>query len=531
LLIIQIYHCEWNVKGVKIMNRKETKLVPVMIGLLLGIFVASLDNTIVSTAMGTIVGDLGGLDQFVWVTSAYLVTEMAGMPIFGKLSDMYGRKRFFLFGIFIFLLGSILCGTAQTILQLSIYRAIQGIGGSALMPIAFTIIFDIFPPEKRGKMGGIFGAVFGLSSIFGPLLGAYITDHINWRWIFYINVPLGVIALVLISIYYKESKNHEKQTIDWWGATTLIASIVSLMFALEFGGNKYKWDSNIIIGLFSSFAIFFVAFLFIETKAKDPIISFNMFKKRLFATSNLVGLFYGGTFIVATIYIPLFIQGVLGGTATNSGLVLLPMMLGTTITAPLGGQLSSKTSYRNIMIGSILILALGIYLLTTLTSDTSRYIVTIYMIIVGLGTGASFSVLATAAMHHFDNSQRGTASSTNAFLRSLGMTVGITVFGVIQRNIFTEQLKESFKGMNNVAGGFIKSDPRAILAPEARKMIPTPILNKITDALAYSISHTFIWTLVPVCIGFICILFMGNEKLQIYKSNEENSMKSVSDIN
>jgi len=513
------------------MIRKETKLVPVMIGLLLGIFVASLDNTIVSTAMSTIVGDLGGLDQFVWVTSAYLVTEMAGMPIFGKLSDMYGRKRFFLFGIFIFLIGSVMCGTAQSIVQLSIYRAIQGVGGSALMPIAFTIIFDIFPPEKRGKMGGLFGAVFGLSSIFGPLLGAYITDYLDWRWIFYINIPLGVIALALISIYYKESKNHAKQVIDWWGATTLVASIVSLMFALEFGGNKYKWDSTVIIGLFSSFAIFFIAFLFFETKAKDPIISFNMFKKRLFATSNLIGLFYGGTFIVATLYIPLFIQGVLGGTATNSGLVLLPMMLGTTISAPIGGQLTRKTSYRNIMIGSILILALGVFLLTTLTSDTSRFLVTIYMVIVGLGTGASFSVLGMAAMHHFDNRQRGTASSTNAFLRSLGMTVGITVFGVIQRNIFTDQLKEAFKGMGSAAGSFMKSDPRAILEPEKRKLIPTPILNKITDALAFSISHTFIWTLIPVFIGLICILLMGNGKLQIFRTNDEKQTNLNPDVN
>lgn len=187
----------------------------VVAGLLLGILMASMDNTIVATAMGTIVGELGGLDKFVWVTSAYMVAEMAGMPIFGKLSDMYGRKKFFIFGILMFMLGSILCGTADSIVQLSIYRAVQGIGGGALVPIAFTIMFDAVPAESRGKLGGLFGAVFGLSSIFGPLLGAYITDYIKWEWIFYINLPLGLIAFVMIAFFYKESVQHSKQRIDW----------------------------------------------------------------------------------------------------------------------------------------------------------------------------------------------------------------------------------------------------------------------------------------------------------------------------
>ncbi|MFL6558025.1 MAG: MFS transporter, partial [Bacillus sp. (in: firmicutes)] len=205
---------------------KESKLGLVVAGLLLGILMASMDNTIVVTAMGTIVGDLGGLENFVWVVSAYMVAEMAGMPIFGKLSDMYGRKRFFIFGLILFMAGSALCGTAETITQLSIYRAIQGIGGGALVPIAFTIMFDLFPPEKRGKMGGLFGAVFGLSSIFGPLLGAYIADYISWHWIFYINMPLGILSLIFITIAYKESPIHKKQIIDWSGAVALVGAVV-----------------------------------------------------------------------------------------------------------------------------------------------------------------------------------------------------------------------------------------------------------------------------------------------------------------
>ncbi|UPM55814.1 MDR family MFS transporter [Gottfriedia acidiceleris] len=501
------------------MQKRETKLVPVMIALLLGIFFASLDNTIVSTAMPTILKDLGGYDKFVWVTSAYLVTEMAGMPIFGKLSDMYGRKRFFMLGIILFILGSILCGTANSIIQLSIYRAIQGIGGSALMPIAFSIIWDVFPVEKRGKMSGIFGAVFGLSSVLGPLIGAYITDYINWRYIFYINIPFGLLTLGLISYFYIESKNHTKQQIDWWGATTFVISIVCLMFALELGGKEYAWESVQILGLFAGFAVFLIIFLFIERKAAEPIISFSMFKYRLFAASNFVGLFYGAAFIAATIYIPIFIQFVQGGTATNSGLVLLPMMVSVSISASFGGALANKTSYRNIMVGSVVLLLAGIICLGTLTPDTTKFQVIIYMVIVGLGVGASFSVLGMSAMHHFDNENRGSASSTNAFLRALGMTVGITVFGVIQRNVFTDKIADAF-AKSGAPQDF--SNINQAFTPEAAKLIPAPILTKITDVFSTSIAHTFLWTLVPVGLALISIFLMGNERLsdkEMAKSN------------
>jgi EmrB/QacA subfamily drug resistance transporter len=505
------------------MSAKQTKLIPVMIGLLLGIFIAALDNTIVATAMGSIVADLGGLDQFVWVTSAYLVAEMAGMPIFGKLSDMYGRKRFFILGIGLFLLGSILCGTAQNITQLSIYRAIQGIGGSALMPIAFTIVWDVFPMEMRAKMSGIFGGLFGLSSIFGPLLGAFLTDHFDWRWVFYINVPLGLIAFALIASFYHESLERVKQKIDWAGAITLVTAVVSLMFALELGGNKYDWNSGFIMTLFGIFAVMFALFLLAETKAADPIIPFQMFKRRLFAATNLTVMFYGATFLVATVYIPIFIQGVMGGTATNSGLLLLPMMLGTTVSAPLTAQLVQKFSYRSVMVVSTFVLLAGILLLGTLTNETTRFTVTLYMIVIGLGTGGSFSVLGMAAIHNVEPSQRGTASSTNSFLRSFGMTLGITVFGVLQRNLFTNKLTDSFAGMQG-AGQFNGSrDTQGLLSLTARALIPAPVLEKITVALSSSIAEMFLWTMVPTLLAFVFVLMMGKEKMTA------DSVKSVAE--
>jgi EmrB/QacA subfamily drug resistance transporter len=495
------------------MSAHRNKLGIVVAGLLLGILMASMDNTIVSTAMGTIVGQLGGLDKFIWVASAYMVAEMAGMPIFGKLSDMYGRKRFFVFGLLLFMLGSILCGRAHSIVQLSIYRAIQGIGGGALVPIAFTIMFDAVPAKSRGKLGGLFGAVFGMSSIFGPLLGAYITDHISWQWCFYINLPIGLLAFVFIAFFYKESHEHSKQKIDWWGALTLVGAIVCLMFALELGGKTFAWGSPEMIGLFAGSAILAGLFLLAETRAAEPIISFRMFTKRLYATSNAIGIFSGAAFITASVYIPIYIQGVLGGTATNSGLVLLPMMLGSVVTATGGGFLMNKISYRAIMIPSSLVLVLGTILISTLSADSSRLLVTLYMIVVGLGIGASFSVLGNSAIHAFDARQRGSASATLNFLRSLGMTVGITVFGIIQSHAFGSKLASAFTGQSPVPGGLQTGDPHALLDPARRMQIPKPVLEQITGILSSSVVHTFAWTIAPAVIALVFALAMSKEKL------------------
>jgi EmrB/QacA subfamily drug resistance transporter len=503
------------------MDSRPTRLGWIVAGLLLGIFVSAMDNTVVSTAMGTIVAQLGGLDKFVWVTSAYMVTEMAGMPIFGKLSDMYGRKRFFIFGLVVFLLGSVLCGTAQNIVQLAIYRAIQGVGGGALVPIAFTIIFDVVPPQQAGKFSGMFGAVFGMSSIIGPLLGSYITDHLSWRWVFYINLPIGIVAFFLVALFYHESRRHTRQNIDWLGIVTLVPAVVCLMFGLQFGGNKYAWDSPVILGLFGAAAVLFAAFLYVETKAAEPIVSYSMFRKRLFAGSILVGLFASAAFVVAVVYIPIYVQGVMGGSATNSGLLLLPMMLGSSIAAPVGGALANKVSYRKIMFASSLVLLLAIYLLSTLTVDTSRWTVTLYMVLVGLGIGPSFSVLGMAAMHHFDELQRGSASSTQSFIRELGMTVGITVYGIMQRNFFTHDLKNAFGGAPDAVKMWQGQDPHAMLSPQTRSLIPAPVLDKLTNALASSIAHTFAWTLVLAVLALLFVFWLSNEKWEGFRRSSQ----------
>ncbi|MHA6480385.1 MDR family MFS transporter [Paenibacillus sp. strain BS8-2] len=498
------------------------KLAAIVGGLLLAILMASMDNTIVSTSIGTIVGEMGGLDKFVWVTTAYMVAEMACMPIFGKLSDMYGRKRFFVFGIIVFMIGSALCGMAQSIVELSMYRAVQGVGAGAMVSIAFTILFDVLPPKERGKMMGAFGAVFGLSSVLGPLLGGYITDHLNWSWIFYINLPLGFIALVMIAMFYKESKEHSRQKIDWAGSVLLVGAIASFMLGLELGGKTYAWDSPQIIGLFGGFAVLVFLLILVERKAAEPIISFGLFRSRLYTTSNLVAMLSGAAYMTAAIFIPIYVQGVLGGSASNSGLTLLPMMVGSVVTATLGGILMAKLQYRTIMIGTLVILLAGLALLSQITVESSRLSITGIMILIGLGIGASFSVLSTAVMDSFPASQRGAASSTLNFNRSLGMALGITVFGIVQSHNLLGKLSASFgDGGAAVPAGLNLSDPYSLLNPAFRQSVDPQALDTITAGLSSSIGATFAWSLIPAVLALIAAFMMTKGKMNPAAEGQE----------
>lgn len=391
-----------------------------------------------------------------------------------------------------------------------------------MVSIAFTILFDVVSPKDRGKMMGAFGAVFGLSSVVGPLLGGYITDHLDWSWIFYINLPLGFIALLMIALFYKESAEHSRQKIDWAGSILLVGAVVCFIFGLELGGKTYAWDSPQIIGLFAGFAVLVVLLVAVEKKAAEPIISFGLFRSRLYATSNLVAMLSGAAYMTAAIFIPIYVQGVLGGSASNSGLTLLPMMVGSVVTATLGGFLMTKLQYRTIMMGTLTILLIGLVLLSQITVDTSRLLITAIMILIGLGIGASFSVLSTSVLHSFPATQRGAASSTLNFNRSLGMALGITVFGIIQSHSLLSKLTESLgKGDIAVPADLNLSDPHSLLNPAFRQSIDPRLLDTVTAGLSSSIGATFAWSLIPAGLALIAAFLMTKDKMDPVAEGEQ----------
>jgi EmrB/QacA subfamily drug resistance transporter len=497
------------------MIQKKSNVKLTVVGLMLGLLLAALDQTIVSTAMPTITAKIGGLDKYVWVFSAYLIANIAAMPIFGKLSDMYGRKLFFLIGLVVFMIGSALCGTSANMTQMIIYRAIQGIGGGALMPITFAIIFDIFPAEKRGKMQGLFGAVFGISSVLGPIIGAYFTDYVNWQWIFYINLPLGIIALLLIVFAYFESVEHKQQRIDWLGTVVLIISILSVMFALELGGKEYAWGSWQIISLFVCFAVFLLLFIFVETKVSDPVVPLDLFKNRLFTSSMGVSFIFGAIMISAATFIPLFIQGVFEGSATSSGQILTPMMLGVVVSSAFGGRFIGKLSYRNILIVAAVLLIVATSLLGTISIESKRWLVTIYMVFLGLGIGASFPVISMSALHNMDGSRRGSVTSLVTFFRSVGAAIGVAVLGSVQVNTLSDKIKQAVPDPS-MAEKF--HDARVLLQPQVRAGIPPEILHKMITALAESIAMVFQIAIIMAVVGLIFVLMMGKAKLELAKA-------------
>ncbi|WP_412674989.1 MDR family MFS transporter [Aneurinibacillus aneurinilyticus] len=502
---------------------KKTNIRITVVGLLLALLLVSLDSTILATAVPTIVAKLGGLEQMAWVFSAYLIASVAGMPVFGKLSDMYGRKLFFLTGLILFLLGSGLCGSARTMVELIVYRAIQGIGGGALMPVIFTIIYDIFPPEKRGKMQGLFGAVFGLSSVLGPLAGAFFIDYIHWRWIFFINLPLGFIALLMILLCYHESLGKSKQKIDWAGTAAFIASIVCLMFTLEMGARDYAWNSPFIVGLSALSAILLLLFVWIERKVSDPLVPLSLFKNNLFASSMAIGFLYGMVLMAGASYIPLFVQGVFGGSATNAGTIITPMMIGLVISSVLGGVIVRRTAYRNVMLCSVAFLLTSLCLLCTISAETERWVVTCSMILMGLGIGASYPVTSMAAQHRIEFQQRGTVNSLVRFSQSVGNTMGIVVLGGLQSGY----LKRHFAAIlpdPTMADRF--GNPQVLLQDHVRQTIPPALLGKLTGVLADSISLMFQWAIPIGVLAGVFILLMG--KTRMYTLSDVREKKRVS---
>jgi EmrB/QacA subfamily drug resistance transporter len=408
------------------------RILAIYAGLMVTLLLAALDQTIVATALPRIVSDLGGITQYSWVFTAYMLTSTVTVPLYGKLGDVYGRKNLFLFAIVVFLLGSALCGAATDMTQLVVFRALQGIGAGGLFPLSLAVIGNIVPPRDRGRWQGLIGAVFAASSILGPAVGGFIVDNASWRWVFLVNLPVGGIALVVISITMPRRTPQTAHPIDWLGAGVLAAGVASLLLGLVWGGKDYPWTSGHVVGALVLAAVLLVAFAIVERRAREPILPFDILRNPIVAGSiacmALVGMAMFGTIS----YVPLFVQGVIGTSATSSGVVLTPLMLGAVTTSLLTGQLVSRTGrYRwNAILGPI-VLAIGMFLLWRMDVNTTNAQAARNMVIAGIGIGSMMQVFVLSVQNAVPRRHIGSATALTQFSRQMGATIGVTVMGAI----------------------------------------------------------------------------------------------------
>lgn len=415
--------------------KKENKIL-IMTGVIMAMLLSALDQTIVSTAMPEIVRELNGLLHLSWVFTAYMLASTVTVPIYGKLSDIYGRKGLFIIGIIIFLAGSALSGMANGMTQLIIFRALQGIGGGAIMVNAFAIIGDIFPPAERGRWQGLIGGVFGLASVAGPLLGGWITDHMSWRWVFYVNIPIGILTiLILASAMPKIVHDLRNRSIDYLGSLFITTGLVPFLLALIWGGNEYAWDSWQIISLLGVFTFSLMAFILTESKVKDPILSLSLFRNRAFLASVLSVFLTAMGMFGAILYVPLFAQSIIGVSATNSGMILTPMMISLVITSIISGFIISKSGkYKTMTILGAFIATIGMYLFSKIDIDTTVIGLSLNMVVLGIGLGITMPVFTIVVQSAFDHSRLGEVTAATQLFRNIGGTVGTAVLGSIMNS-------------------------------------------------------------------------------------------------
>ncbi len=503
-------------------------------GLFLALFFSSLDQTVVGTAMPRIIGELGGLSIMTWVTTTYMLTSTTVVPIAGKLADVYGRRLIYIAGLLIFIGGSALCGTSQTMLQLILYRALQGIGGGIMMPLAMTIVGDIFPPGERGRWQGIMGALFGLSSVVGPAIGGWIVDYASWQWVFYINLPIGFLATATIYMGLRDEKPVAGQVhIDYAGILLLIIGTVSLLLGLNMGGAGYSWLSWQIFGLLGLSFAAWAFFLYVEQRALDPVLSLDLFQNKVFAVSNMVGFLMGLGMFGALAFLPLFLQGVLGISATGSGNTMLPMMLGMMGTSILAGRYATRLPFRTIYLAGMSIMTLAFYLLSTMTIDTRQWAAAAYIALLGIGMGLIMPVITIAVQSTVGPKRRGVATSATQFFRSIGGTLGMTVLGVVfngySNAIMAQEFFPAISNMpiaaNSVLADWLakaRTDPHSmfniLLSPETLQLIPAELrdslLPPLKGALAESLQVVF-WVAALIAVaGVLVSLLLGNVRLE-----------------
>jgi EmrB/QacA subfamily drug resistance transporter len=525
-----------------------------MIAILTSLFFAAINQTIIGIAMPRIIAKLGGMDYYSWAITIYLLTSTVSSILVGKLSDIYGRRPFLLLGISIFMIGAILSGFATDIFQLISFRAIQGAGAGIIMSTVFTAVGDLYEPRERAKWSGVMSAVFGISSVAGPLLGGYIVDHLDWHWVFWIFLPLGVIAFILILINFPKGTKRTGESVDYWGSFFLTSTIVPLLLAVSLAGdgpNKYAWGSWQIIGLFAITIVALIFFIWIQTRVKSPVLPLGLFKNSIFTVSNLVTFFLNAGMMGAIIYVPFFVQGVKGISPTTAGYVAMPMSLAMLLASALSGNLMTKTGkYKKRGILGLIVMTIGIMLLYFMTPETPIYVLIAYLLILGFGLGLAMPVFTITVQNAVAPQQIGVATATSQLFRNLGGTIGIAVMGSIMSTSITSKMTElsGIKGQSTIP---VSTDPALAeelalfnnpqnlldqpkieatlksLSPESQ-VIFTKILDTVQEALSYAITTTFLVGAIMAAVAVIIALFLKEIPLRSGKNMvpKEKSNKS-----
>jgi EmrB/QacA subfamily drug resistance transporter len=465
-------------------------------GVITGMFLAALEATVVGTAMPTVIASLGGLNHYSWVFSAYLITATVTVPVWGKLSDLYGRRLLYQIGIAIFLLGSALSGMSTSMTQLVIFRAIQGLGAGALVPLGMTIIGDIYTVTERAKMQALFSGVWGLSSVIGPVVGGFITDQLSWRWVFYINLPVGLVTALILGMALKEPKRTERPAIDYAGAALLIAAITLLMLALVEGGAKLSTlfaARNLM--LFTGAVVLTAIFIWVERRAADPVVPFKLFRNRVVLISVVAGFLAGVAMFGAISFVPLFAQGALSMTATQAGSLLTPLMLSWVGMSIVGGRILIRVGYRPLCIAGFTLLTLGFVLLSMFQRATPRVWLYVDLILIGAGLGLTMLTLLIAVQQAVSRAQLGIATSLNQFSRSIGGAVGVAVMGAVLSAGLASQLSEVASRGNTALtperAAELSENPNALIDPHARAVLPPNVLDALQGSMAGAIHNVF----------------------------------------
>ncbi|WP_274364082.1 MFS transporter [Paenibacillus thermotolerans] len=493
---------------------KAGNKIMVLIALLIGVFLENLDHTVMATAIPSVVADLGGMDIFPWVFSVYLLTSTIFIPVFGKLADQYGKKPFLIIGFLTFIAASALSANAETMGQLIACRALQGLGAAPLMPIAFSLIFDLVKPEQQGKMQAAFAAVNGLSLLLGPIIGALVTEHWSWHWIFWMNVPLGIAALILVMVFYAETKERRKGSVDYAGAVLLAFAIAPLMLGLVMGGKNFAWGSWQIVGLFALSIIFSYLFVRMERKATEPIIDFQLFNRKVVSSTG-IGFFQGLIMIAVMTYIPFYIQGVLGGSVTNVGMIVTHMIAAMIVGTAAGGHLLEKFPARTMLIGSVILIGIGSYMLTQIDAQTPDMYFFITMAVIGLGMGPLFPTTTLLAQTSVKHEQTTSVTSILSFFRNIGMAIGSNLLAVIVNYKLTKSAGIIIEQSGDLSPEqtSLLTDPNLLMDSALKPLVSEQALQILQDSLGAGIIQVFAVTVGAAFVMLAFSFLAGKERL------------------